>query len=60
MLDDDFFEQGGDSLAAIRLLGRLRERFDVRLTLRDIFDNPVVGDLCECVELALEHPRVSA
>jgi amino acid adenylation domain-containing protein len=60
MLEDDFFEQGGDSLAGVRLLGRLRERFEVQLALRDIFDYPTLGDLCARVELELSHRQASA
>ncbi len=52
-LHDDFFARGGDSLAAVRLLARLRERFPVRLALREIFDRPRLGDLCAYLELAL-------
>jgi amino acid adenylation domain-containing protein len=52
-LDDDFFACGGDSLAAVRLLARLRERLPLSLALRDIFDRPRLGDLCAHVELAL-------
>ncbi|MFI6321615.1 CocE/NonD family hydrolase [Nonomuraea sp. NPDC050556] len=37
---EDFFDLGGDSLSAIRLIGRLRRAFNVRLTLRDVFAAP--------------------
>jgi amino acid adenylation domain-containing protein len=60
MLEDDFFEHGGDSLAAVRLLGRLRERFGVQLALRDVFDYPTLGGICARVELALGRQRASA
>jgi amino acid adenylation domain-containing protein len=60
MLEDDFFEQGGDSLAAVRLLGRLREHFEVQLALRDVFDHPTLAGLCTRVELALSQRQVSA
>lgn len=35
--DADFFEVGGHSLLAIRLLGRIREGMNAEITLRDIF-----------------------
>ena len=38
--DDSFFERGGHSLLAMRLLAHVRERFGVRLGLAAIFDHP--------------------
>lgn len=35
--DSDFFDLGGDSLLAIRLLSRIRKLTGVRMTLRDVF-----------------------
>ena len=34
----DFFEAGGDSLKALRLISRLRTQFDINLTIDDIYD----------------------
>lgn len=42
---DDFFAFGGDSLLAIRLIGRVRKATGVRLSLRDIFAAPTLGAL---------------
>ncbi|TDE21357.1 amino acid adenylation domain-containing protein, partial [Nonomuraea mesophila] len=36
--EDDFFDRGGHSLLAIRLLGLVRAATDADLTLRDLFD----------------------
>ncbi|MFG1944007.1 non-ribosomal peptide synthase/polyketide synthase [Nonomuraea sp. NPDC048826] len=36
--DDDFFDRGGHSLLAIRLLGLVRAATDADLSLRDLFD----------------------
>jgi acyl carrier protein len=49
--EDDFFELGGDSLTAVRVLARLAEQLDVKLALRDLFDHPTVGDLAGRAEL---------
>ncbi|GAA0248315.1 hypothetical protein GCM10010492_55170 [Saccharothrix mutabilis subsp. mutabilis] len=38
--DDDFFDQGGDSVVATRLLTRIRRSYRVELTFRDVFDHP--------------------
>ena len=49
---DSFFELGGHSLLAIRAIGRLNETFLVSLSIRDLFENPVVSDLVRAVARA--------
>ncbi|MGI5499251.1 amino acid adenylation domain-containing protein [Lentzea sp. CA-135723] len=41
---DDFFELGGDSMRAIRLVALARER-GVHVTVRDVYAKPVLADL---------------
>ncbi|MFD4291820.1 amino acid adenylation domain-containing protein [Rhodococcus sp. NPDC058532] len=36
--DDDFFDLGGHSMIAMRVVSRVRAAFDVQLTIRDLFD----------------------
>jgi phthiocerol/phenolphthiocerol synthesis type-I polyketide synthase E len=43
--DDDFFELGGNSVAAIRLLPLLDERFAVKADVLLIFDYPTPREL---------------
>ncbi|MGW2317443.1 non-ribosomal peptide synthetase [Streptomyces sp. NPDC001680] len=38
--DEPFYALGGDSLAAIRLMNRVRAEFGVELSARDLFDAP--------------------
>lgn len=45
--DADFFVLGGHSLLGTQLLSRLRERYQVNLTLRTIFDAPTPGKLAQ-------------
>jgi amino acid adenylation domain-containing protein len=46
---DDFFELGGNSLAAARVVTRLREELDLPVTVRTLFDHPVLADLVAAV-----------
>lgn len=43
--DDDFFALGGDSLAVIRLVARMRQQLSVDIQPGDIFDHPTVSSL---------------
>ncbi|PPJ52842.1 hypothetical protein CBER1_11440 [Cercospora berteroae] len=49
-LDDNFFRLGGDSIFAMRLANKARES-GYSLTVRDIFQKPVIADLAERAEL---------
>ena len=44
-LSDDFFRVGGHSLAAVRLLSRVRERFGRGVALPDFMANPTVAHM---------------
>ncbi|MDP4098851.1 amino acid adenylation domain-containing protein [Paenibacillus sp. P96] len=47
--DFDFFEHGGHSLKAMRLVAKIRKELNAAVTLRDIFLNPTVQTLAEHV-----------
>jgi amino acid adenylation domain-containing protein len=52
-LEANFFELGGDSMTAIRLLRRLREEFHPEVKLDDVYDFPSISQLSNRVEKLL-------
>jgi amino acid adenylation domain-containing protein len=49
-VQDNFFDLGGDSIRIIHLVSRVRARFDVSITARDLFITPNVSALAKLVE----------
>jgi acyl carrier protein len=43
--DDDFFEIGGDSLAAVRVMTRVRRRYNIQMPLSSLFRHPTAEAL---------------
>ena len=48
--DDDFFDLGGQSLLATRLIARITDAFAVQLQLSELFERPTVAELAEAVD----------
>ncbi|MPZ65287.1 MAG: AMP-binding protein [Pseudonocardiaceae bacterium] len=46
---DDFFERGGQSLAAAEVLARLGDTFGVTMTMSGLFEQPTVAELAAAV-----------
>lgn len=48
-IKDSFFEIGGDSLIAISLSTHLSDKLNVAVSVKDIFDNPIIENLSDVI-----------
>ncbi|HXV82218.1 MAG TPA: non-ribosomal peptide synthetase [Candidatus Binatia bacterium] len=48
-VNDNFFDLGGDSLLAGRIVARINQHFHANITMRDFFELPTVGELSRIV-----------
>jgi acyl transferase domain-containing protein len=48
-IHDNFFDSGGDSLLATRLIAQLEEQFQIDLPLRVLFEVPTVAELAPAI-----------
>lgn len=49
-IGDDFFENGGHSLKAIRLVNQIESQLQHKITLKQIFDNPTIEQLSKQID----------
>lgn len=54
--DADFFSAGGDSMLAMHLVSRLARATGLRLRVRLLIANPVLGDFAAAVVRLAEEP----
>ena len=46
----DFFQSGGNSIVAIRLVAAIQDAYEIELPIRAVFEGPTVAELAEVVE----------
>ncbi|MCH8623083.1 phosphopantetheine-binding protein, partial [Undibacterium sp. TS12] len=49
-IEDDFFSLGGHSLAAMQVVSRIRDEFNIELALRDIFEFTTIDALARHID----------
>jgi acyl carrier protein len=54
-INDNFFDIGGHSVLALRVLGRLRKIFQVDVSVRTVFDSPTLEKLAAAVTKARQN-----
>ncbi|MEU2434322.1 phosphopantetheine-binding protein [Streptomyces sp. NPDC007861] len=59
-LDDHFFQSGGHSLLAIRVVARPKRQAQLTIPLTAVFENPVLRDLAAYVEQAIRERLASS
>jgi acyl carrier protein len=47
---DNFFNIGGNSLSAVRILARIRDQFEISLSVVDLFETPTIAGVAAIVE----------
>lgn len=48
-IHDDFFELGGDSMIAMRIISRVSESFKIAISFRSFFDLPTVAHIADLI-----------
>jgi acyl carrier protein len=50
---EDFFEVGGHSIVAVSIIARIRDTFEIELTITDLFQTLTVANLAKTVDEAV-------
>ena len=52
--ESNFFEEGGHSLLAVQLVNKVNKKYNANITLKDVFEHPVLNELAELIETKTE------
>jgi len=56
-LHDNFFEMGGHSLLAMRVISAIRKELEVELNIKDVFQYTTISDLSDYIELEYDFVK---
>jgi amino acid adenylation domain-containing protein len=59
-VDQNFFDLGGHSLQATQVISRIRQHFDVDLSIQDLFEAPTIAGMARVLESKGAEPVVRA
>lgn len=48
--NSNYFQLGGDSLVATKVISRIKEEFNSHITVGDVFNNPILNDLATIIK----------
>ena len=57
-LDEDFYEMGGDSVSAMRIIAKIRESMGVKIAPSELFEHSTIRSLAECISPTKEDVSV--
>ncbi len=57
-LNDNFFDAGGTSLLAVRVVDRIEKEFDITFELRHFFNNPIIQNIAEHIDIKTNPAKI--
>lgn len=50
---DNFFDLGGNSILALQMIGRIKEKFKINVPIRYVFDNPTINQIAGYIDKSI-------
>ncbi len=57
-LNDNFFDAGGTSLLAVRVVDRIEKEFNITFELRHFFNNPIIQKIAEHIDIKTNPTKI--
>ncbi|MET3878907.1 non-ribosomal peptide synthetase [Chitinophaga sp. OAE865] len=57
-MEDDFYQLGGDSIKALRVMAKINRRFGVKMAVQDMLNGPTIEKLARNITSAVKTPDV--